>query len=199
MITGEYKADERTEKEQQRLLGIYSYVDDVVAVIKELRRKKIRIDAVFSPTRSREMQEALGSGWSPVALFTLIGGICGGVGLIALAVYAHLSFHLITWGKPVIPAVPWVIVCFEGIILFSVLFSFVAWIFLGRLPVPLLPTGYDEIFSGDKFGIIVPFSNEDETEIRAILMGGKAEEVRQVSMSDPRKGVLATEATRALW
>jgi len=183
--------------DQRRLLAIYSYVDDVVGVIKTLRRKKIRIDGVFSPTRSREMQDALGKGWSNVAFFTLLGGVTGGVGLISLAVYAHLSFHLITWGKPIIPPVPWVIVCFEGTILFSVLFSFVAWVFLGRLPAPHLPAGYDEIFSGHKFGIMVPYSDGERQEIYRILADGQADEIRDVSASDPRKAVLVAENSRA--
>jgi len=162
-----------------------------------LRRNKIRIDGVFSPTRSREMQDALGKGWSRVAFYTLLGGITGGVGLISLAVYAHLSFHLITWGKPVIPPVPWVIVCFEGTILFSVLFSFVAWIFLGKLPVPHLPTGYDEIFSGHKFGIMVSYSDGERQEIYQMLADGHADEIREVSPSDPRKAVLVEEISHA--
>ncbi len=196
MTAEEYRA-RGAGPDQRRLLAIYSYVDDVVGVIKALRRKKIRVEGVFSPTRSREMQDALGKGWSRVAFFTLLGGITGGVGLISLAVYAHLSFHLITWGKPVISPVPWVIVCFEGTILFSVLFSFVAWIFSGRLPEAYLPAGYDEIFSGHKFGIMVPYSHGERQEIYQILANGQADEIRDVSASDPRRAVLVAETSHA--
>ncbi len=196
-MTALQQSESYREQHQRKLLAIYSYVDDTVKVIKRLREKNVRIDGVFSPTRSKEMQEALGSGWSRVAFFTLLGGITGGVGLISLAVYAHLSFHLVTWGKPIIPPVPWVIVCFEGTILFSVLFSFVAWIFSGRLPEARLPVGYDEVFSGDKFGILVPYMDYQRQEIYQILADGRAEEIREILPSDRRKAVLEAEASHA--
>ena len=65
------------------------------------------------------MQEILTPKPSLTRTFTLVGGIMGGTGLVGLATYAHLSFRLIVWGKPVLAWVPWVVVAFEGTILLA--------------------------------------------------------------------------------
>ena len=94
--------------------------------------------------------------------------------------YAHLSFRLITGAKPVLPFVPWVVVCFEGTVLLSVVFSVIAWIIKGRLPRIRRPVGYDPRFSGERFGMLVDCSPANRDEIRRLLADAGAEEVRDV-------------------
>lgn len=187
------------DRKNGRLLGVYGYADDVVRLIRILRDRKLPIEDIFSPIRNREMQVALGKGRSIVAFFTLLGGIVGGVGLICLAVWAHTSFNLITWGKPILAWIPWVIVCFEGMVLFAVLFSFVSWILAGRLPTARLPASYDPIFSGDKFGLVVAYAEGERQEVYQILDEAGAEEIRDLNTPDQGdRAVLNTETTNAL-
>jgi hypothetical protein len=166
---------------EQQLLAIFVYVDDLLAALRRLKEMQCSIRTVFSPLRLREVQEILGAKPSIVRLITLVGGIAGGLGFVGLAVYAHLSFKLITSGKPVLPWIAWVIVCFEGTILLSVTFSVVAWILKGRLPRVRLATGYDSRFSNDRFGILVDMAGADREEIIQLLEKAGAEEVRDVT------------------
>jgi hypothetical protein len=163
------------------LLAVFVYVDDMFAALNALKARPARVEAVYSPLRLPEINEILGKKPSIVRFVTLIGGILGGVSLVALAVYAHMSFRLITSGKPVFPAVPWVIVCFEGMVLFAVIFSVCAWIMKGRLPRARLATAYDARFSGDRFGVLVSCTEAEREEVRKLFETSQAEEVSDVT------------------
>jgi molybdopterin-containing oxidoreductase family membrane subunit len=165
----------------QGLLAVFMYVDDLFEVLRRLKEQATRIETVYSPFRLREVDEILGKKPSIVRLLTLLGGILGGTAMVALAVYAHMSFELITSGKPVFPRVPWIIVCFEGVILLAVIFSVVAWILKGRLPRARLAPAYDLRFSEDRFGILVSCTDAEKEKVRALLETSGAEEVRDVS------------------
>ena len=162
------------------LLAVFTYADDFLSALRGLKDGNHGIETVFSPLRLPEVQEIMGARPSIVRLITLVGGIIGGTSTVALAVYAHLSFHLITGGKPVLPWVPWVIVCFEGTILGAVISSVLAWILKGRLPRFTLPGGYDPRFSQDRFGILVTCKAGEEEGIKTLLTEAGAEEVRRV-------------------
>ena len=170
---------------EQGVLGIFSYVDDLLSGLKNLKMRNFEIRSVFSPLRLRAIQEILGTKPSIVRFITLIGGILGGTSLVGLAIYAHLSFNLITSGKPILPAVPWVIVLFEGTVLLAAIFSVIAWIIKGGLPRIRYKSGqsagYDPRFSGDRFGILVSCTDMERDRIIKILQEAGAEEVRDVT------------------
>ncbi len=169
----------------QGVLGIFSYVDDLLSGLKSLKMRNFEIRSVFSPLRLRAIQEILGTKPSIVRFITLIGGILGGTSLVGLAIYAHLSFKLVTSGKPILPVVPWVIVLFEGTVLLAAIFSVTAWIVKGGLPRIRYrrgqAAGYDPRFSQDRFGILVSCTDLDRPEIVKILRDAGAEEVRDVT------------------
>lgn len=167
------------------VLGVFAYVDDLLNGLRRLKERNFEIRSVFSPLRLRDIQEILGTRPSIVRWITLIGGILGGTSLVGLAVYAHLSFNLITSGKPILPAVPWVIVLFEGTVLLAAIFSVIAWIIKGGLPRVRYQSGqsagYDPRFSGDRFGILVSYTDMERDQIIKILQEAGAEEVRDVT------------------
>jgi hypothetical protein len=150
----------------------------LLAALTTLKARAVPIQTVYSPFRLREIDEVLGKKPSIVRPLTLLGGILGGISLVALAVYAHMSFRLVTGGKPVFPAVPWVIVMFEGIILFSVIFSVCSWVLKGRLPRGRLAATYDERFSNDRFGVLISCADMEKEEMRRFFETAGAEEVR---------------------
>ncbi len=162
------------------LLGIFPYLDDLLAALKRAKKEGCKILTVFSPIHFSEIQEILGHKPSPVRYLCLAGGILGGTSLVGLAVYAHLSFRLITSGKPVLPWIPFVIVFFEGTVLLAVIFAVAAWILKGRLPRVRLPAAYDPRFSEDRFGILMGYQGEEQEAIRKLLMESGAEEIRDV-------------------
>ncbi len=163
------------------LLAVFVYADDFLSALGRLKAGSHRVETVFTPLNLPEVQEILGKKPSQVRLITLMGGVLGGLGVVGLAVYAHLSFSLITSGKPVLPWVPWVVVCFEGAILGAVISSVVAWILKGRLPRLQPVAGYDPRFSQDRFGILVAPPGSEEDKVKKLLEEAGAVEVRRVS------------------
>jgi molybdopterin-containing oxidoreductase family membrane subunit len=168
-------------KSEQTFVAAFSHVDDFLSCLRILKEKGYEIRSVFSPVRLPEMQEILGMSVSKTRLFTLIGGLVGGTALVGLAAYAHLSFKLIVYGKPILAWIPWVVVAFEGTILLASLSSFVSWVFKAGLPQPSMDSGYGPEFSGDKFGILVAANEERRSEAERIVREGGAEEIRDVS------------------
>jgi hypothetical protein len=162
------------------LLGIFSHTDDVIAAVRRVTAGGHAPETVFSPVPLPEVGEVTGAGTSIVRIIVLCGAAAGGLGLIGMAAYAHLSFSLITGGKPVLPWVAWVIVCFEGVILGGVISATVAWVFKGRLPRLRLPEGYDNAFSRDRFGVLVACEPEEVESMRMLFTEEGAEEVRDV-------------------
>ena len=163
------------------LLGIFPYLDDLLDALRKLKKAEFRILTVFSPIHFSEIQEIMGHKPSTVRYITLAGGILGGISLVGLAVYAHLSFRLITGGKPIFPPIPFVVPFFEGTVLLAVIFAVVAWILKGRLPRVHLPGAYDPRFSEDRFGIVVACKDGERDIISKLLKDAGAEEVRDVS------------------
>ena len=169
----------------QGVLGVFAYVDDLLNGLRRLKEENFEIRSVFSPLRLRAVPEILGTKPSIVRWITLLGGILGGTSLVGLAIYAHLSFKLITSGKPILPAVPWVIVLFEGTVLLAAISSVIAWIATGGLPRIRYKkgqsAGYDPRFSEDRFGILISCTERERDDVIRILQEAGAEEVRDVA------------------
>ncbi len=164
------------------LLGVFPYLDGLLDALRKLKGNEFRILTVFSPIHFSEIQEVMGHKPSRVRYFTLAGGILGGLSLVSLAVYAHLSFRLVTGGKPILAWIPFVVVFFEGTVLLAVIFTVVAWILHGRLPRVRLPGAYDPRFSEDRFGVLVAYGPPNERDIiLKLLKDAGAEEVRDVA------------------
>jgi hypothetical protein len=165
----------------RQLLALFIYVDDFLPALRLLKAGAHRIETVFSPVPLPEIEEILQKKPSAVRLIALLGGLAGALGVIALAVYSHLSFRLVTGGKPVLPWVPWLVVAFEGAVLGAVLSTVAAWVLKGRLPRLRPADGYDPSFSQDRFGILVTCAGDKEEEITKLLAEAGAGEVRLVT------------------
>jgi hypothetical protein len=163
------------------VVGIFAYLDEVVAALKELKSEKISIDSVYSPMPRHEIREVLGiSELGTGRFFTLAGGIVGILTGICLVWYTAAQWHFIVGGKPQIPVIPTVIPAFEFFILISVLFTLAGLLIKNRMPKLRLSAHFDKRFSQDRFGIVVYCTDADREKISNILKQSGAEEVRQV-------------------
>jgi hypothetical protein len=164
------------------LMGIFSYLDDLLNALKAVKERDVKIDTVYSPIHRHEIIDALGlKQLSTVRFFTLAGGILGVLTGIGLVVYTSLQWKLIVGGKPVIPTVPTVIVAFEFCILFSILFNLLGWVIKSRMPKFSMPDHYDPRFTEDRFGVLVLCPEADQEEVTRILREAGAEEVHEVN------------------
>lgn len=165
---------------KQQVMGIFSYLEDLLEALNLLKIQGGRIRTVYSPIHSEEILQALGSKPSPVRFATLLGGMAGLLGGLALAVYTFLEWKFVTSGKPTPPAVPLVVVGFEMTILLGFLATLLSMWILCRMPRTKLPEHYDPGFSRDRFGLLVESEGMDEQELINLLKRAGAEEVRLV-------------------
>jgi hypothetical protein len=164
---------------QRALMGIFSYRDDLLRALKALKGASLDC-TVFAPSNGEEIQRGLQQKPSPVRYYTLCGGLFGLFFGFALAVYTVLQWKFIVSGKPIIPWIPFVIVGFEFLILFGVLFTFFGLLIHSRLPLLRLPAGYDPRFSNDRFGLLVYAAGTEEEKIADLLQEAGAEEIHDV-------------------
>jgi hypothetical protein len=164
-----------------KVMGIFSYPDNLLAALRAAGQVQVTVASVFSPIPHHEIDKALGSKTSPMPYATLFGGIAGILSGFGLAVYAHLSFRLITSGKPVLAWIPFCVVAFEFCILIGFLATLVTMLVANRMPRFRLPSYYDPRFSKDRFGLLLSCTEGQREQAAGILRDSGAEEVHEVS------------------
>ena len=171
----------RTREEGNRgVMGIFRDMQSLLHAIKNLKKQHVKIDTVYSPFFSHEVQEALRPEPSPIRYFALAGGVLGILAGFGLASYAHLEWKLITSGKPVLSWISFFVIAFEGCILGGVLATVIGMIVKNRLFHFHLPEGYDPRFSQDQFGLVIICPEAVYDEVSGLLRDSGAEEVRVI-------------------
>lgn len=163
-----------------QLQAIFAYLDDVLAALQVLQKKKITVPAVHSPVPNQEIANLTTKKQSPIRFITLCGGILGIMSGFGLSVYTAWQWKFIVSGKPPVPMVPYVIEGFEFCILFGVLFNVTGMLLLSRLPRVKLPGHYDARVTEDRFSILVNCSADEREAISKLLHDAGAEEVHAV-------------------
>jgi hypothetical protein len=161
------------------LMGIFVYLDDLLAAIKALEGKAQDL-AVYSPAAHGEIQKALRQKPSPVRFYTLLGGLLGLLSGFSLAIYTVRQWKFVVSGKPIIAWIPFVIVGFEFLILFGVFFSFAGMLLHSRLPRRSLPVYYDPRFSDNRFGLLIACGSQDREKLAGLLQEAGAEEIHDL-------------------
>lgn len=163
--------------QKQGLMGVFAYLDDLLAAIEALKEKNLRIHTVYSPVARHEIREALALKPSPIRYLTLCGGVLGIVTGVSLAAFTAVQWKFIVGGKPIVAFIPYVIVAFEFCILLSISFNLAGMLIKGRLPKITLPDHYDARFTEDRFGVFVLCSENEREEVARILTEAGVEEV----------------------
>ena len=171
----------RTKIQTAGLMGIFAYLDDLIAAVKALKQAKTDF-TVYTPVPRHEIKEAIDMKPSPVRYFTLFGAVIGIISGLGLAVFTVLQWNFIVSGKPIVPWVPFVIIAFEFCILLGVLITVVGMLVTIRLPQFHIPLYYDPRFSVDHFGILVSSVETRQEEVAKILKEAGAEEVHDITV-----------------
>jgi len=125
---------------EMRLYGLLAEFTEHQQLLEAARRAYAggyrRMDA-FSPFPVEELAEALGHDYSPVPLFTLLGGMAGGLGGYFMQWYSMARLYpLNVGGRPHNSWPNFIPITFELTILIAALSAFVSVLILARLPQP---------------------------------------------------------------
>ena len=163
------------------VLGVFAHVDTTLDAIRKLRAKGFSELTVYTPVPVEEIEEEIEKvrPLSNVRLFTLVGALTGTATGFFLTIWSSLKWELVTGGKAPVSIPPFVIIAFELTILFGGLATLVALLLLAKLPKTRPSLTYDPRFTVDRFGVAVACPPETADQVRALLTGAGAEEVRR--------------------
>jgi hypothetical protein len=168
--------------EQQKLLAVYSYVDDVKRALNRLKGQGALIETVYSPAPHGPFDKILMTKPSPVRRFVLFGAMFGASFGIFIAVYTALRWNLVVWGKPPVNIVPYVVLAFEFAVLFAVISGIIGFLILSRMPRFTIPAHFDPRFTVDKYGLLLTCPVDLRDKIDGLLRESGAEEVRDADI-----------------
>jgi hypothetical protein len=145
--------------------------------IRALRAAKLTDLRAFAPFPSHLIEDAFERPKSRVRAFVLTGGITGVITGLALTIGTSMEWNLVAGGKPIISWPPYIIICFELMILFGGLSAALSFMFNAEIPALESARGYSSRFSEDRFGIVVRCEEADAGRAETILKDAGAEEV----------------------
>ena len=160
--------------------AVYQHLDSLLQGIHDLHAVGIKDFTVLSPIPRHEIEEVMYKGEpSPVRWFTLTGGILGGTMIFSLAALTHANWPMIIpGGKPLVSIPPFLVIAFEGTILWASMFTLAGLLRFCGLPALNLPAAMeDPRFTNDCFGIVLECSGVRLEEIVHILETSGATEV----------------------
>jgi hypothetical protein len=158
---------------------ISSFADDsqCAQAIEELRSAKVGDFDTFSPIPSHRIEHAIGRKKSPVRWIVLTGGISGILTGLAITIGTTYEWRLNAGGKPLVSWPPFIIICFELMVLLGGIFGFFGVLGLSRIPTTEIAPGYDGRFGEDRFGIVVRCEEAEAARVESMLKELGAEEV----------------------
>ena len=159
------------------LVGIYSYLDELLDGIKKVKEKLPERMVVYSPIPNHDIDEAMEKKISRVRYFTLFGALSGCTVGFAIAIWSSLKYGLITGGKQPVEITPFVVIGFETTFLFGAICTLIGLAFMNHISSYRIKNTYDERFSNDKYGIALTVLESEKEDYVRILNATGAEEV----------------------
>jgi hypothetical protein len=148
----------------QGVVASFRELDSAVHAIEDLRKQRLGDITVFTPTPRHELEEAVGSPYSPVRRFTLIGGLCGVTFGYWISIWTSNYWPLVTGGKAIASWIPYTIIGFEVMVLVGCLSTVFGMFYLNRIPRLTMTVGYDPRFSHGDYGVFVATDQVQQAE-----------------------------------
>jgi hypothetical protein len=158
---------------------ISSFSDDAQCAnaIEELRAAKVGDFNTFSPFPSHRIEHAIGKKKSPVRWMVLGGGISGILTGLAITIGTTYEWRLDAGGKPLLSWPPFIVICFELMVLVGGISGFLGVLMMSRIPAFEIAPGYEGRFGEDRFGLVVRCEETEAERVESMLKESGAEEV----------------------
>jgi len=145
--------------------------------IEALREAHVGQSRIFSPMPCHKIQHAIGLPPSPVRAYVLGAGISGVITGLLITIGTSWEWNLVAGGKPIVSWPPFIIICFELMILFGGTTALLTFMLMARVPAFEPTAGYRSRFSGDRFGVVVVCDEQQADMVETILKQVGAEEI----------------------
>ena len=162
-------------------LGLFHEPQSALAAAGTLKGAGFATPELMSPVPIEGVEEVLGEKKSVIKRFSLFGGLFGGLFGFALAAGTAVLYVHPAGGRPIITIPPYLIITYEMLILFGILFTVLGFFISSRLPA-FRDRVYVPETAVDKFAVSVVCDNEEHLKrAQAILHEAGAEQVREVA------------------
>jgi hypothetical protein len=145
--------------------------------VEELRAAQVGTLSTFSPIPSHKIQHAIGRKKSPVRWIILVGGILGVLTGLAITIGTTYEWNLNAGGKPLMSWPPFIVICFELMILLGGACGFFGVLGLAGVPTTESAPGYSGRFGEDRFGIVIRCDEAEAERVESMLKESGAEDV----------------------
>jgi molybdopterin-containing oxidoreductase family membrane subunit len=155
---------------------VFSSQATLTDAVKKLCENNIRNMETFSPHKVNEVEKVLGTGKSPVSLWTLAGGLFGLVAGFSLTMGTASVYDLIVGGKMPDSIIPYTLIMFELMIFFGALTNFISVMYYSKLYKSKVHSWYDPRFGVDKYGLLISYEEKDKAKIQELIKPFEPEE-----------------------
>lgn len=159
------------------IVSSFAAEDQCAQAIEELHAAKVGTFSTFSPYPSHKIEHAVGRKKSPVRWIVLAGGISGVLTGLAITIGTTYEWNLNAGGKPLLSWPPFIVICFELMILLGGIFGFCGVLGLSGVPTTGSKPGYSGRFAGDRFGLVVRCDEAQAERVESMMKESGAEEV----------------------
>lgn len=159
------------------IISAFSSDADCAHAIDKLRDAQIGALNTFTPIPSHKIEHALGRSKSPTRWVALGGGITGVLTGLAVTIGTTYEWRLNVGGKPLVSWPPFIIICFELMVLLGGIFGFTAFLLFSGVPATVAAPGYEPRFGTDRFGLVVRCDEAEAARVESMLKESGAEEV----------------------
>ena len=161
-------------------LGLFHEPQSALAAAGTLKGAGFATPELMSPIPIEGVEEVLGEKKSVIKRFTLFGGLFGGLFGFALAAGTAVLYLHPVGGRPIITIPPYLIITYELLIFFGIVFTVLGFFISARLPA-FRDRVYVPETGVDKFAVTVACDDEEHFKrAEAILHEAGAEQVREV-------------------
>ena len=159
------------------IISSFTDENDTVHAIEGLRTASIENFTTFSPIPSHKIEHAIGKKKSPVRWVVLVGGISGVLTGLAITIGTTYEWNLNAGGKPLLSWPPFIVICFELMVLLGGISGFLGVLGMARVPTTESAPGYKGRFGEDRFGIVVRCDDTIAQQVESMLKESGADEI----------------------
>lgn len=159
------------------LRGSFTDETQCARAVEDLRSARIGDFNTFSPFPSHKIEHAIGRSKSPVRWVVLVGAIAGVLTGLAVTIGTTYEWRLNSGGKPLVSWPPFIVICFELMVLLGGIFGFFGMLGLAGVPTTESVPGYEGRFGEDRFGVVVRCDEAEAARVESMLKESGAEEV----------------------
>ena len=176
-----------TEPQTIGLLAGFDSPEALIEAARKARQRSLPIRDAFTPFPVKDLPDLIGVRPSRIRVWSFIGGVAGGLGIIALQLYSTtINYPVDVGGRPLAAFTAFLVPAFECATLGASLVAF-----LGTLAGNRLPTLYHPVFNarsfslanGDRFYLLVGTDDPelDRGKVRRLMRSWRAVSIEDVT------------------